>query len=191
MLRVVSLLVLLAGSSASKWEYSVELISKAPYPALSLNNAIGAGHSPCKVRKGLERASVHHLIVVTRSTLRGATRAPRSSYALSRVYVCGTFPVDFMPSHSPFLCFPSQFVFNPAYIPPDATHSVGMLVVRVSQCPPDYGGSGDHLSWAPCDVAAGTCGDLVPGVGFPFPGGAEDPRIFQLTDADGKLWTYM
>jgi hypothetical protein len=82
-------------------------------------------------------------------------------------------------------------VFNPAYVPGDATHPDDMMVVRVAECPPENGGAGDHLAWAKCDAHAGTCGDLEPGMGFPFPGGAEDPRIFQLADASGALWTYM
>jgi hypothetical protein len=81
---------------------------------------------------------------------------------------------------------PCNFTFNPAYLPVGPGVPRSIMVVRASHCPPSYGGAGDHLAWAYCDGVAGTCEDLQPGAGFPFPGGAEDPRMFVL---DG--WTYL
>ncbi len=67
--------------------------------------------------------------------------------------------------------------FNPAAIT-DAATNTSILVVRASGCSPAFGGSGDHLMYAVCDLVGGTCADLTPDTVFPWESDAEDPRTF-------------
>eukprot|EP01121_Diplochlamys_sp_Union-15-3_P004032 TRINITY_DN13_c0_g1_i1.p2 TRINITY_DN13_c0_g1~~TRINITY_DN13_c0_g1_i1.p2 ORF type:complete len:344 (-),score=69.43 TRINITY_DN13_c0_g1_i1:93-1124(-) len=69
---------------------------------------------------------------------------------------------------------PCNLTFNPAWLPPSSGLPRTGLLVRAAECPNDYGGSNDHIMFAPCDDT-GKCGDLEPAV--LFGGGAEDPRV--------------
>lgn len=40
--------------------------------------------------------------------------------------------------------------FNPAYVPASSTVTQPGVLLRVAKCPEDYGGSKDHIMWAPC-----------------------------------------
>jgi len=70
---------------------------------------------------------------------------------------------------------PCSLTFNPAWLPASPGLPRTGLLVRAAGCPADYGGSSDHIMFAPCDET-GKCGDLEPTVIF---GGSdsEDPRI--------------
>eukprot|EP00047_Mylnosiga_fluctuans_P007718 m.255140 g.255140 ORF g.255140 m.255140 type:complete len:342 (+) comp19314_c0_seq1:15-1040(+) len=81
---------------------------------------------------------------------------------------------------------PCTCTFNPAFIPAGPGLNASINIVRVSGCPESFGGAGDHLMYAFCDNAAGTCGDLQPFV-FPFEKTAEDPRVFIY---DGYYYLY-
>jgi predicted GH43/DUF377 family glycosyl hydrolase len=73
---------------------------------------------------------------------------------------------------------PCNFTFNPAFLP---AHPPGLntsiVIVRVSGCPPEYGGAEDHLLFAECEDDGSACGDVQP-LAFPFEYLAEDPRVF-------------
>jgi len=84
---------------------------------------------------------------------------------------------------------PCKFNFNPAFVPTGPNVPSSFIILRASGCPASFGGSSDHLLMAPCDES-GVCGDVLP-TPLPFENDAEDPRIFQLTDAAGAHWTYL
>lgn len=73
---------------------------------------------------------------------------------------------------------PCLFNFNPAFVAPMPGSGMAgpALIMRVSGCPPEFGGSGDHLLTANC-TADGVCGDVSPML-FPFEADSEDPRVF-------------
>jgi hypothetical protein len=84
---------------------------------------------------------------------------------------------------------PCTFTFNPAFIPAGPNVPSSFLILRASGCPAAFGGASDHLLMAYCSET-GVCGDVQP-TSLPFEQEAEDPRVFQLTDAQGALWTYL
>jgi predicted GH43/DUF377 family glycosyl hydrolase len=73
---------------------------------------------------------------------------------------------------------PCNLTFNPAFVParPPALNA-SIVIVRVSGCPPEYGGAPDHLMFAECADNGSACRDLNPAV-FPFEYLAEDPRVY-------------
>ena len=84
---------------------------------------------------------------------------------------------------------PCKFTFNPAYIPAGPNVPTSFLLLRASGCPASFGGGSDHLLMAPCD-SQGVCGDVLPDA-LELEEDAEDPRVFQLADEAGALWTYL
>jgi len=73
---------------------------------------------------------------------------------------------------------PCKFTFNPGWvpIPPGATDKTkSLMIVRVAQCPTDFGGNGDHLMMTTCSVD-GTCEDLQPTI-LDLEVSAQDPRV--------------
>lgn len=71
---------------------------------------------------------------------------------------------------------PCNLTFNPAILeahPPGLNASIALL--RVSGCPPEFGGEKDHILYAQCDSNSGVCGDVQP-LAFPW----EVRRLFLL-----------
>lgn len=63
--------------------------------------------------------------------------------------------------------------FNPSYIGVQGGNKVAGVIVRTDQC----GDTNNSLSFAPCDLQTGTCGDLQSGIQLPPDQGTQDPRI--------------
>jgi hypothetical protein len=68
---------------------------------------------------------------------------------------------------------PCPTTFNPSYVEVAGENKVGGIVVRTDSCNATKG----SMSWAPCDVMTGVCGDLVESYQYPHSQGTEDPRI--------------
>eukprot|EP00039_Didymoeca_costata_P002135 m.57738 g.57738 ORF g.57738 m.57738 type:complete len:451 (+) comp11128_c0_seq1:75-1427(+) len=67
---------------------------------------------------------------------------------------------------------PCTTTFNPAFIAATATSPSG-VVVRTDTCTATQG----RLSFAPCNLTTGVCGDLQPHITLPPDQGTQDPRI--------------
>eukprot|EP01060_Flectonema_neradi_P011694 TRINITY_DN18702_c1_g1_i2.p1 TRINITY_DN18702_c1_g1~~TRINITY_DN18702_c1_g1_i2.p1 ORF type:complete len:236 (+),score=35.74 TRINITY_DN18702_c1_g1_i2:161-868(+) len=80
---------------------------------------------------------------------------------------------------------PCNYTFNPSFIAGDEERGIkeGVLL-RVAECPDDWGGKVDHIMWAPCNLTTGVCGDLVNDVVFGKD--TQDPRI--VYDEDTKMY---
>eukprot|EP01084_Bolivina_argentea_P201588 344567_1 len=70
---------------------------------------------------------------------------------------------------------PCNYTFNPAYVPASDTVKQPGVLLRVAKCPKSYGGTADHIMWAPCDLMTGICGDLQNDI--VVPPHSEDPRV--------------
>ena len=68
---------------------------------------------------------------------------------------------------------PCPTTFNPSYVEVAGENKVGGIIVRTDKCNATNG----HLSWAPCDVMTGVCGDLNASYQYNPSQGSEDPRI--------------
>jgi len=72
---------------------------------------------------------------------------------------------------------PCKYNFNPAWIPPvDPNAKSTYVILRVSGCPSNFGGSGDHMILATCYVD-GHCDDITKPQILPFESDSEDPRV--------------
>jgi predicted GH43/DUF377 family glycosyl hydrolase len=81
---------------------------------------------------------------------------------------------------------PCGYTFNPGWLPSSTTNDTKALVIlRVANCPAQFGGSGDHLILATC-YTDGHCDDVTTPQILPFESGAEDPRIAVLNG-----WYYL
>ena len=68
---------------------------------------------------------------------------------------------------------PCPTTFNPSYVEVAGENKVGGVIVRTDNCNATNGA----MSWAPCDVKTGVCGDLNASYQYPKSQGTEDPRI--------------
>ena len=116
---------------------------------------------------------------------------PRAAQRLYSVAVSDKSPAPVLSSglavghgHSP-----CNLTFNPAFLqahPPGLNSSI--VIVRVSDCPEDFGGAEDHLMFAYCEDDGSACSDLEPLV-FPFEHLAEDPRVI-FDERDGFFYLF-
>ena len=79
--------------------------------------------------------------------------------------------------------------FNPSYLPPSTDGAFGGgIIVRLNAC--DRAPAGEHLGFAPCDLATGVCGDVDPSWHFALADDqqqTEDPRALFY---DGKNYLF-
>ena len=79
--------------------------------------------------------------------------------------------------------------FNPSYLPPSSDGAFGGgIIVRLNAC--DRAPAGEHLGFAPCDLATGVCGDVDPSWHFALADDqqqTEDPRALFY---DGKYYLF-
>ena len=79
--------------------------------------------------------------------------------------------------------------FNPSYLPPSTDGAFGGgIIVRLNAC--DRAPAGEHLGFAPCDLATGVCGDVDPSWHFALADDqqqTEDPRALFY---DGKYYLF-
>ena len=68
---------------------------------------------------------------------------------------------------------PCPTTFNPSYVEVAGENKVGGIIVRTDRCNATNGA----MSWAPCDVETGICGDLNASYQYPQSQGTEDLRI--------------
>ena len=68
---------------------------------------------------------------------------------------------------------PCPFTFNPAYVEVAGQNTKGGVIVRTDGC----NATGGSLSFVPCDVDTGICGDLDSSYQIPGVQGIQDPRV--------------
>ena len=68
---------------------------------------------------------------------------------------------------------PCPKTFNPSYVEVAGENKVGGIIVRTDGCNATNG----MLSFAPCDVQTGVCGDLNASYQIPSSQGTQDPRV--------------
>ena len=67
---------------------------------------------------------------------------------------------------------PCKKTFNPSYVEVAGENKVGGVLLRTDGCAATKG----SLSWAPCDVQTGVCGDVDPSYQISRSSGSQDPR---------------
>jgi len=68
---------------------------------------------------------------------------------------------------------PCSTTFNPSYVEVAGGNTRGGVIVRTDGCKATQG----RLSFAPCNVTTGVCGDLEPDYQAPASQGTQDPRV--------------
>jgi predicted GH43/DUF377 family glycosyl hydrolase len=78
---------------------------------------------------------------------------------------------------------PCLYNFNPAWVEPHPGSGLSstIMIFRAALCPPDFGGTEDHLLYTTCRIDETSnlvsCDDVQPQPAFPFEPSAQDPRI--------------
>jgi len=73
---------------------------------------------------------------------------------------------------------PCKYTFNPGWVPIiDPNEKSTYMLLRVSECPAEFGGNSDHMIMATCYVD-GHCDDITKPLVLPFELYAQDPRVF-------------
>jgi hypothetical protein len=80
---------------------------------------------------------------------------------------------------------PCPLTFNPSYVEVAGENKVGGIIVRTDKCNATDG----RLSFAPCDVMTGVCGDLNASYQIPSSQGTQDPRVI-FNKYDGYFYDF-
>ena len=80
---------------------------------------------------------------------------------------------------------PCPLTFNPSYVEVAGANKVGGVIVRTDGC----SATGGRMSFAPCDVQTGVCGDLNASYQIDSALGTQDPRVI-FNKYDGYFYNF-